>query len=156
MKMKHFMILYTLVWSHSMLIGQQILDVNTLSTPDLQTVESLYKKEQSPQVFEKGYHNLNEYGINVFAPSLVEAIRFHLRGSGARIENDRVIIRKTMSIQYMREQPLWVLDGIIYDKEPFVNFNTIRKVRVLRSSAETNRYGSQGNAGVIEIVTNLN
>ncbi|MGA0414763.1 MAG: hypothetical protein ACO3MZ_02370, partial [Flavobacteriaceae bacterium] len=68
-------------------------------------------------------------------------------------QGDRVILRQTMSIQYMREQPLWVLDGLIYDNEPYVNFNTIRKVRVLRSAAETNRYGSQGNAGVIEIIT---
>ncbi len=153
MQQPAFGLLIVLSLSLSTLMGQEVVDVNNLPEPNQKALNVLTQKVQSARVVEKGYQNLNEHGINIFAPSLVEAIRFHLKGAGARIQGDRVILRQTMSIQYMRERPLWVLDGLIYDNEPYVNFNTIRKVRVLRSAAETNRYGSQGNAGVIEIIT---
>ena len=59
-----------------------------------------------------------------------------------------------MSIKLFRDYPLWVVDGVIFEQQPEINFNTIRKVRVLKSVAETNRYGALGNAGVIELYTN--
>lgn len=133
--------------------AQEVVDVNTLPQPSSEILNKWIEEAQSAQTNEKGFKNLNEFGINVFAPNLVEAIRFHLRGSGARITGDQVILRQTMSIQYMKDAPLWVVDGVIFEQEPFVNFNTIRDVRILKSAAETNRYGSLGNAGVIEIVT---
>lgn len=132
--------------------GQVIIDVNELKEPDPKLIDDIIQRKKAYD--QAGFFNLNEYGINVFAPNLVEAIRFHLRGSAARIEGDKVILRQTMSIKLFRDYPLWVVDGVIFEQQPDINFNTIRKVRILKSVAETNRYGALGNAGVIELFTN--
>ena len=132
--------------------AQKVLDINTLEAPNEVLMDDIKQRKKAHD--QKGFLNLNEYGINVFATDLVEAIRFHLRGSAARIEGEKVILRQTMSIEYFRDYPLWVVDGVIFDQQPQVNFNTIRKVRILKSVAETNRYGALGNAGVIELYTN--
>lgn len=150
---KIFIAFGIIVLCTGMLHAQKVVDVNELPQPKAKEINKWIQEEQSAQTKNKGFKLVNAYGVNVFAPNLVEAIRFHLRGSGARIEGDQVILRQTMSIQYMKDFPLWVLNGVIYEREPFVNFNTIREVRVLKSAAETNRYGALGNAGVIEITT---
>ena len=64
----------------------------------------------------------NQFYAPAYQLTFWVAIRFHLRGSGARIEGDQVILRQTMSIQYMKDFPLWVLNGVIYEREPFVKF----------------------------------
>lgn len=132
--------------------AQEILDVNDLKEPTKVLLDDIKQRKKAHD--QKGFLNLNEYGINVFAINLVEAIRFHLKGSGARVEGDNVILRQTMSIKYIKDYPIWVVDGVIFNQQPDINFNTIRKVRILKSLAETNRYGSLGNAGVIELFTN--
>ena len=132
--------------------AQNILDVNDLKEPTKVLLDDIKQRKKAHD--QKGFLNLNEYGINVFAINLVEAIRFHLKGSGARVEGDNVILRQTMSIKYIKDYPIWVVDGVIFNQQPYVNFNTIRKVRILKSLAETNRYGAIGNAGVIELFTN--
>ena len=141
-----------LVFLGTSLRAQEVLDINSLEAPNEVLMDDI--KQRKKAYDQKGFLNLNEYGINVFATDLVEAIRFHLRGSAARIEGEKVILRQTMSIEYFRDYPLWVVDGVIFDQQPQVNFNTIRKVRILKSVAETNRYGALGNAGVIELYTN--
>ena len=132
--------------------AQNILDVNDLKEPTKVLLDDIKQRKKAHD--QKGFLNLNEYGINVFAINLVEAIRFHLKGSGARIEGSKVILRQTMSIKYIKDYPIWVVDGVIFNQQPYINFNTIRKVRILKSLAETNRYGAIGNAGVIELFTN--
>ena len=132
--------------------AQEILDVNDLKEPTKVLLDDIKQRKKAHD--QKGFLNLNEYGINVFAINLVEAIRFHLKGSGARVEGDNVILRQTMSIKYIKDYPIWVVDGVIFNQQPDINFNTIRKVRILKSLAETNRYGALGNAGVIELFTN--
>lgn len=141
-----------LVFLSTTLRAQEILDINSLEAPNEVLMDDIIQRKKAHD--QKGFLNLNEYGINVFATDLVEAIRFHLRGSAARIEGGEVILRQTMSIKYFRDYPLWVVDGVIFNQQPQVNFNTIRKVRILKSVAETNRYGALGNAGVIELYTN--
>lgn len=141
-----------LVFLGTSLRAQEVLDINSLEAPNEVLMDDI--KQRKKAYDQKGFLNLNEYGINVFATDLVEAIRFHLRGSAARIEGGKVILRQTMSIKYFRDYPLWVVDGVIFNQQPQVNFNTIRKVRILKSVAETNRYGALGNAGVIELYTN--
>ena len=141
-----------LVFLGTTLRAQEVLDINSLEAPNEVLMDDIKQRKKAHD--QKGFLNLNEYGINVFATDLVEAIRFHLRGSAARIEGEKVILRQTMSIEYFRDYPLWVVDGVIFDQQPQVNFNTIRKVRILKSVAETNRYGALGNAGVIELYTN--
>lgn len=132
--------------------AQEVVDVNDLKEPNKVLLDDIKQRKKAHD--QKGFLNLNEYGINVFAVNLVEAIRFHLKGSGARVEGDNVILRQTMSIQYMKDYPIWVVDGVIFNQQPDINFNIIRKVRILKSLAETNRYGALGNAGVIELYTN--
>jgi len=132
--------------------AQEILDVNDLKEPTKVLLDDIKQRKKAHD--QKGFLNLNEYGINVFAINLVEAIRFHLKGSGARVEGNNVILRQTMSIKYIKDYPIWVVDGVIFNQQPDINFNTIRKVRILKSLAETNRYGALGNAGVIELFTN--
>ncbi len=132
--------------------AQEVVDVNDLKEPNKVLLDDIKQRKKAHD--QKGFLNLNEYGINVFAVNLVEAIRFHLKGSGARVEGDNVILRQTMSIKYMKDYPIWVVDGVIFNQQPDINFNIIRKVRILKSLAETNRYGALGNAGVIELYTN--
>lgn len=72
-----------------MLHAQKVVDVNELPQPKAKEINKWIKEEQSAQTKNKGFKLVNAYGVNVFAPNLVEAIRFHLRGSGARIEGDR-------------------------------------------------------------------
>ena len=132
--------------------AQEMLDINDLKEPTKVLLDDIKQRKKAHD--QKGFLNLNEYGINVFAINLVEAIRFHLKGSGARVEGDNVILRQTMSIKYIKDYPIWVVDGVIFNQQPDINFNTIRKVRILKSLAETNRYGALGNAGVIELFTN--
>lgn len=151
-RMKQQMVLLCFMLMGVFTFGQIIIDVNELKEPDPKLMDDILQRKKAHE--QMGFINLNEYGINVFAPNLVEAIRFHLRGSTARIEGEKVILRQTMSIQNFRDFPLWVVDGVIFEQQPQINFNTIRKVRVLKSVAETNRYGALGNAGVIELYTN--
>jgi len=97
---------------------------------------------------------LNAWGINENAPNVVMAIREHL--GSARIDTQRglVIIRKSESLTNSQAYPLWIIDGQQYNFPPnSLALQNIREVTVFESLAETNIWGQQGRAGVIQIKT---
>lgn len=90
--------------------------------------------------------------------SLVDHLRkfpgVFVDGSG---ENARVFIRGVNTIS-LDTEPLFVIDGqqIIGGLEVAsrsVTMESIKRIRVLKTAAETSRYGLQGSNGVIEITT---
>ena len=92
--------------------------------------------------------------MNENAPNLVMAIREHL--GSARIDPQRglVIIRQSESFSNAQKYPLWIIDGQQFNSPPnSISLQNIREVKVYESLSETNRWGQQGRAGVIEIIT---
>ena len=110
------------------------------------------KKAFEKQKIEYKNRGLNAWGVNENAPNLVMAIREHL--GSARIDPQRglVIIRQSESFSNAQKYPLWVIDGQQFNSPPndvLALSPLIRKVRVLVSAAEVNRWGKQARAGVI-------
>ena len=79
----------------------------------------------------------------------------NVRGSGAAAT---ILIRGVQSISLTNE-PLFVLDGNIAGHGissvySAVNIQEVKRIRVLKKSSDTARYGSRGSNGVIVIETN--
>ena len=66
-----------------------------------------------------------------------------------------IAIRGRSSFKTAGDEVLWVVDGMIYQYPPPFDVNQIKYLEVLESLSATNRYGSQGGAGVIIIKTQL-
>ncbi len=90
--------------------------------------------------------------------SLVDHLRkfpgVFVDGSG---ENARVFIRGVNTIS-LDTEPLFVIDGQqilggLAAASRIVDVKDIKRIRVLKTAAETSRYGLQGANGVIEITT---
>ncbi len=97
---------------------------------------------------------LNAWGINENALNVVMAIREHL--GSARIDTQRglVIIRQSESLTTSQAYPLWIIDCQQYSFPPSsMAIKNIREVTIFESLAETNKWGQQGRAGVIQIKT---
>lgn len=99
---------------------------------------------------------LNEWGINENAQTWYLALKFHLPSS--RNGNGLPILRQyqTFTEESSRIFPLWVINGRQFNSPPQdvqALAPLIRKVKVLVSAAETNRWGKQARAGVIVLET---
>jgi hypothetical protein len=87
----------------------------------------------------------------------VAAIREHLGSARIDLQRGTVIIRQSESFNNSQAFPLWIVDGQQYSTPPNnMAFQIIREVLVYESLAETNKWGQQGRAGVIEIITSNN
>ena len=140
-----------------------ILIVETAFTQDKIIAKDLTKKELrslkrkkafEKQKFQYEKRGLNAWGINENAPNLIMAIREHL--GSARIDPQKgfVIIRQSESFSNAQYKPLWIIDGQQFNFPPeSLPLQNIREVKVYESLAETNKWGQQGRAGVIEIIT---
>ena len=140
-----------------------ILIVETAYTQDKIIAKDLTKKELrflkrkkafEKQKFQYEKRGLNAWGINENAPNLIMAIREHL--GSARIDPQKgfVIIRQSESFSNAQYKPLWIIDGQQFNFPPeSLPLQNIREVKVYESLAETNKWGQQGRAGVIEIIT---
>lgn len=84
--------------------------------------------------------------------SLLQALQGKI--AGYSIKNGAAYIRGGgMSIN--QKQPVsWEVDGIFTTTPPNIDLSQIKKIRVLKSLASTNKYGSLGAGGVIVIQTN--
>jgi hypothetical protein len=92
--------------------------------------------------------------IDVNASTLFQAIRAHM--GNARLVNNKVILLADRRYAPTTGSPyaIWVVDGAIIGEElPALDFNSITKVRVLKTIIETEPYGFRGASGVIEITT---
>ncbi|MFQ3340383.1 MAG: hypothetical protein ACI9TK_000033 [Flavobacteriaceae bacterium] len=131
---------------------QTEIEAKELSKKELRVLKKQKAFEKQKARFEK--RGLNAWGINENAPNVVMAIREHL--GSARIDTQRglVIIRKSESLTNSQAYPLWIIDGQHYQSPPTsLALQNIREVNVYESLAETNKWGQQGRAGVVEIIT---
>ena len=115
---------------------------------------------------------LNKYGINTKAFNLIAAIRSRLTGVQIASPSTGIIrLRSSNSINNSKTIPAFVVDDqlfvipdeIVQDAiqksiplwsfYPNIPLDDIVDVEVLRSLAQTNKYGLLGNAGIIKITT---
>lgn len=146
--MKHLLLL-----SLAFTIGATTLSAqenqDTITLKEVKVKGKRKRKRTKPRI------ELNEYKVDVNAPSLIQALRAHL--GTAKVRDNRVIVLNDRMYAPTSGNPyaLWVIDGIIYGEQapPGLDLNSIRSVKVLKSLLETSAYGFRGSSGVIEITT---
>jgi len=95
----------------------------------------------------------------IASQSLVDALKNRIPGARKitdRYGNKNLMLRGRQSFKTAGDEVLWVIDGIIYSNPPVLNINQVKYVEVLKGLAATNKYGSEGGAGVIIVQTNVN
>lgn len=152
---KHLALFALLLFSSQAFSQITPISDKTLDTIALKEVK-VKGKRKSKRL--KTRNELNQYRVDVNAPSLIQALRAHL--GTAKIRNDnRVIVLNDRMYAPTSGNPyaLWVVDGIILGDQapPGLDLNSIRSVRVLKTLLETAPYGFRGASGVIEITTDV-
>jgi hypothetical protein len=69
--------------------------------------------------------------------------------------NRNIALRGRQSFKTAGDQVLWEIDGVLYTNPPELNASQIKYVEVLSGLTATNKYGSEGGAGVIVVMTNV-
>ena len=90
--------------------------------------------------------------------SLVDALASRIPGARKitdRMGNKNIALRGRQSLKTAGNQVLWEVDGVIYTNPPFLNAGQVKFVEILSGLAATNKYGSEGGAGVIIVKTNV-
>ena len=144
---RYLILLFTFVIGTTPLCAQKNQD--TIALKEVKVRGKRKRKQTKPRI------ELNEYKVDVNAPSLIQALRAHL--GTAKIRDNRVIVLNDRMYAPTSGNPyaLWVIDGIIYGEQapPGLDLNSIRSVKILKSLLETSSYGFRGSSGVIEITT---
>jgi hypothetical protein len=94
----------------------------------------------------------------VASMSLVDALASRIPGARKitdRMGNKNIALRGRQSLKTAGNQVLWEIDGVIYTNPPFLNAGQVKYVEILSGLACTNKYGSEGGAGVIIVKTNV-
>ena len=94
----------------------------------------------------------------VASMSLVDALASRIPGARKvtdRTGNKNIALRGRQSLKTAGNQVLWEVDGVVYNNPPSLIANQVKYVEILTSLAATNKYGSQGAAGVIIVKTNV-
>lgn len=143
--MKTLLLFFALGLFSLNVVAQDTIEAKELSKKELKKLQKeLKKKEEASQY--------NEYHVDVNAPSLARAIRWYL--GNHRLVNGNIILRGNDSMNTASQFAAWDVDGAVRQYPPTdVNLPSIRYVKVLRSLAETNKYGFLGASGVIVIKT---
>ena len=146
--MKHFLLLLLVFTIGATTLSAQE-NQDTITLKEVKVKGKRKRKRTKPRV------ELNEYKVDVNAPSLIQALRAHL--GTAKVRDNRVIVLNDRMYAPTSGNPyaLWVIDGIIYGEQapPGLDLNSIQSVKVLKSLLETSAYGFRGSSGVIEITT---
>ena len=90
--------------------------------------------------------------------NMVDALSSRIPGAKKitdRMGNRNISLRGRQSFTTASDEVLWEIDGIIYQSPPTLNMTQINYVEVLSGLSATNKYGSQGGAGVIIVKTNV-
>ena len=124
--------------------AQEKVKIKGLTKKEIKAI----KKQQKEQDRIAKYTNmgLNQWGINENAQTWYLALKFHLPSS--RNGDGLPILRQylTLTEESSRIYPLWIINGRQFDSPPQdvrALAPQIRKVRVLVSAADTNRWGKQ-------------
>ena len=94
----------------------------------------------------------------VASMSLVDALASRIPGARKitdRMGNKNIALRGRQSLKTAGNQVLWEIDGVRYTNPPFLNAGQVKYVEILSGLAGTNKYGSEGGAGVIIVKTNV-
>ena len=67
--------------------------------------------------------------------------------------NASIALRGRNSIQAAGDEVLWDIDGVRYMTPPMIGIHQVKYVEIIKGIAATNKYGSEGAAGVIIIKT---
>ena len=92
----------------------------------------------------------------IASQSLVDALSNRIPGARKitdRYGNKNLMLRGRQSFKTAGDEVLWDIDGIRYSNPPILNINQVKYVEVLKGLAATNKYGSDGAAGVIIVKT---
>lgn len=96
---------------------------------------------------------------NTFASlNMLDALSSRISGAKKitdRMGNRNISLRGRQSFTTASDEVLWEIDGIIYQSPPTLNMTQVSYVEVLSGLSATNKYGSQGGAGVIIVKTNV-
>ena len=90
--------------------------------------------------------------------NMVDALSSRIPGAKKitdRMGNRNISLRGRQSFTTASDEVLWEIDGIIYQSPPTLNMTQVKYVEVLSGLSATNKYGSQGGAGVIIVKTNV-
>jgi hypothetical protein len=94
----------------------------------------------------------------VSSMSLVDALASRIPGARKitdRRGNKNISIRGRQSFKSAGNEVIWEIDGVLYTNPPELNASQVKYVEVLSGLAATNKYGSEGGAGVIVVMTNV-
>ncbi len=92
----------------------------------------------------------------IASQSLVDALQNRIPGARKitdRYGNKNLMLRGRQSFKTSGDEVLWDIDGLIYRNPPILNIEQVKYVAVLNGLAATNKYGSEGGAGVIVVKT---
>ena len=70
--------------------------------------------------------------------------------------NENISLRGRGSVQAAGDEVLWDIDGVTFESPPMLSVNEVVYVEVIKGLAATNKYGSDGAAGVIIVKTSVN
>lgn len=105
---------------------------------------------------EDPIENANENTIASL--NMLDALSSRISGAKKitdRMGNRNISLRGRQSFTTASDEVLWEIDGIIYQSPPTLNMTQVSYVEVLSGLSATNKYGSQGGAGVIIVKTNV-
>ncbi len=147
--MKTILTLLLAVGMLSFSYAQDTIEARELTKKEIKKLQKEKRKKEREANENSMY---NEYKVDVNAPTVARAIRWYL--GSAQIKGQYVILRSNDSMNTASPYAVWDVDGAVRQTPPTeLNLNTIRKVKVLRSLSETNKYGFLGASGVIVIQT---
>ncbi len=151
--MKKLLLIFAIL-SLGSVYAQEKLKVKGLTRKEIKAIKKQQKEQD--RIAKYSGMGLNQWGIDENAQTWYLALKFHLPSS--RQGDGIPILRQYQSFteESSRIYPLWIIDGQQFNSPPvdvLALSPLIRKVRILVSAAETNRWGKQARAGVIVLET---
>ena len=73
-----------------------------------------------------------------------------------RFGNENISLRGRGSVQAAGDEVLWDIDGVTFQSPPMLSVIEVVYVEIIKGLSATNKYGSDGAAGVIIVKTSVN
>ena len=73
-----------------------------------------------------------------------------------RFGNENISLRGRGSVQAAGDEVLWDIDGVTFQSPPMLSVNEVVYVEIIKGLSATNKYSSDGAAGVIIVKTSVN
>ena len=134
--------------------AQGKISLKGLTKKEINAIKKEVKEKK--RILKLASMGLNQWGIDENAQTWYLALKYHL--PSARQAEGLPILRQyqTFTQESSKTFPLWIINGQQFSSPPQdvqALSPHIRKVKILISAAETNRWGKQGRAGVIMLTT---